>query len=73
MAHDPLLQYEQTHNNHASQIKTKSRIGRIFRFVSLYLVLTGGIFALLMGLLNFSAYSAMVTNWVNPELMLTRQ
>ncbi|MBC7503623.1 class E sortase [Candidatus Gracilibacteria bacterium] len=26
-----------------------------------------------MGLLNFSAYSAMVTNWVNPGLMLTRQ
>ncbi len=26
-----------------------------------------------MGLLNFSAYSAMVTNWVNPELMLTKQ
>ena len=26
-----------------------------------------------MGLLNFSAYSAMVTNWVNPDLMATRQ
>ena len=39
----------------------------------MYLVLTGGIFALLMGGLNFSAYSAMVTNWVNPDLMATRQ
>lgn len=39
----------------------------------MYLVLTGGIFALLMGGLNFSAYSAMVTNWVNPDLMITRQ
>jgi hypothetical protein len=26
-----------------------------------------------MGGLNFSAYSAMVTNWVNPDLMATRQ
>ena len=26
-----------------------------------------------MGFLNFSAYSAMVTNWVNPDLMLSRQ
>ena len=26
-----------------------------------------------MWLLNFSAYSAMVTNWVNPDLMATRQ
>jgi hypothetical protein len=26
-----------------------------------------------MGLLNFSAYSAVVTNWVNPDLLLSRQ
>jgi hypothetical protein len=26
-----------------------------------------------MGGLNFSAYSAMVTNWINPDLMIIRQ
>ena len=26
-----------------------------------------------MGVLNFSAYSAVVTNWVNPDLLLSRR
>lgn len=39
----------------------------------MYLALTGTIFVLFMWVLNFSAYSAMVTNWVNPEFLLNRQ
>ena len=71
MIHDPLLQYEQVAHTHMP--KRSNIVYRGLKFVSLYFVLTGGIFALLMWLLNFSAYSAMVTNWVNPDLMATRQ
>jgi LPXTG-site transpeptidase (sortase) family protein len=35
--------------------------------------MTGWIFAIFMGVLNFWAYSAIVTNWVNPNLMMTLQ
>ncbi len=71
MLHDPLLQYE--HLAQKSTSKKPHIFYRIFKFVSLYLVLTGTIFAILMGVLNFSAYSAMVTNWANPDLMMSRQ
>lgn len=69
MSHDPLLQYEaqiskQIHSHHKS-----SRFVRGIKFFSLYLLLTGCIFALMMGALNFSAYSARVTNWINPEII----
>jgi hypothetical protein len=73
MIHDPLLQYEQIMHTHTKKTHAPSIIVRALKFISLYFVLTGGIFALLMGGLNFSAYSAMVTNWANPDLMATRQ
>ena len=70
MSHDPLLQYEQ----HTRIIPKKhSFLFRLFKFCFLYLMLTGGIFVCLMGLLNFSAYSAVITNWVNPDLLLSQQ
>lgn len=69
MIHDPLLQLEHTKPVHTK----KSFMFRACKFLSLYLILTASIFAFLMGVLNFSAYSAMVTNWVNPDLMLTKQ
>ncbi len=71
MIHDPLLQYEQV--AHTNTPKKSNIVFRGIKFVSIYLTLTGVIFATLMGLLNFSAYSAMLTNWVNPDLMATRQ
>ena len=48
MIHDPLLQYEQTTHTCAKKTKYTSRILRAIKFLSLYLVFTGGIFALLM-------------------------
>ncbi len=69
MIHDPLLQLEYTKSTHIK----KSFMFRACKFLSLYLILTASIFAILMGMLNFSADSAMITNWVNPDLMLTKQ
>jgi hypothetical protein len=71
MLHDPLLQYE--YLTQKSTSKKPHILYRILKFVSLYIILTGTIFAILMGVLNFSAYSAMVTNWANPDLMTSRQ
>ncbi len=73
MLHDPLLQYEKNTHTHTKKPQSTSVVLRWLKFLTMYLVLTGGIFALLMGWLNFSAYSAMVTNWINPDLMATRQ
>ena len=46
MIYDPLLQYEQITHTHTP--KKSSIVYRGLKFVSLYFVLTGGIFALLM-------------------------
>lgn len=39
----------------------------------MYVFMTGTIFASFMGVLNFSAYSAIVTNWINPNHLITLQ
>lgn len=73
MTHDPLFQYEQISHTYSISTKKPSKIFRVFKFSALYLVMTGCVFSVFMGVLNFSAYSAMVTNWVNPNLMMTKQ
>lgn len=73
MVHDPLLQYEQIEH---LPIRRKNKNSKVFRFVKMiviYLVMTGTIFASFMGALNFSAYSAIVTHWINPNRMMTIQ
>lgn len=73
MTHDPLLQYEQIENTYTHTPRKTSKIFRICKFSALYLVMTGCVFSVFMGVLNFSAYSAIVTNWVNPNRMMTLQ
>ena len=73
MIQDPLLQYEKKNHINTNPSSITSVVLRIFKLLSIYLLLTGTIFSILMGLLNFSAYSAMVTNWVNPDLLLNQQ
>jgi hypothetical protein len=70
MIHDPWLQYEHTHIH---TTKTHSWIYRMSKFLSIYLLLTGGIFVLLMGVMNFSAYSAVISNWVDPDALIREQ
>lgn len=73
MTHDPLLQYEQIEHAHTNKTSVRYYIYRAIKLLSIYLLLTGAIFTLLMGILNFSAYSAVVTNWVNPDFLLSQQ
>lgn len=70
MSHDPLLQYEHTLKH---QAHTHSWLHRTIKLISIYLLLTGGIFALLMGVMNFSAYSAVISNWVDPDALTREQ
>lgn len=73
MTNDPLLQYEQIEHTHIHTPRKTSKIFRMCKFSILYFMMTGCVFAVFMGVLNFSAYSAIVINWVNPNLMMTRQ
>lgn len=66
--HDPLLELEKSHTHKRS---FGSSLFRTFRFLSIYLALTGTIFVVLLALLNASAYSSRIMNWVNPEALLT--
>ena len=63
---DPLLAYEQ------SLVKKRSlfsSLGHTTFVLIQYLSLTGMIFLLLMGAINYSAYSQRIANWVNPEAL----
>ncbi len=73
MTHDPLLQYEQVDHTHTHIVRKRSKTYRVFKFSALYIIMTTCVFSVFMGVLNFSAYSAIVTNWVNPNHMMTVQ
>lgn len=45
-------------------------MGRTLKFLSIYFALTGVIFSVLLGVLNYSAYSTRIMNWVNPAALL---
>lgn len=63
---DPLLAYEQ------SLVKKKSLFTSLKQttiFLFQYLSLTGAIFFVLMGAINYSAYSQRIANWVNPDAL----
>lgn len=63
---DPLLAYEQ------SLVKKKtffSSLKQTTFFLIQYLSLTGAIFFVLMGAINYSAYSQRIANWVNPDAL----
>lgn len=67
MSYDPLLQFEQAEHKKIQKQHRRSRIVRGIRFITMYFVLTGSIFVVLMGVLNFSAYSARLVHWINPD------
>lgn len=53
MTHDPLLQFEQVEHMYVRPARKTSKIFRFCKFVTLYIVMTGGIFSIFMGVLNF--------------------
>ncbi len=75
---DPLSDYErQLYQEYQTYIQKKDKkswtghgIARLFKFFAVYIILSGSIFSVLIGILNFSAYSARVAHWVNPEWLL---
>ena len=75
---DPLSDYErQLYSDYEAYLlrsavrkKSPSKTYRLFKFFTLYIILSGSIFTVLIGILNFSAYSARVVHWVNPESIL---
>ena len=48
MTYDPLLQYEQEYATHHSHHRPRVSIMRMAKFMSIYLIMTGSIFAVLM-------------------------
>jgi LPXTG-site transpeptidase (sortase) family protein len=69
MTHDPLLQYEKQVQKKHQITKRINLMFRSIRVMAIYCVLTGAIFAVLMAVLNFSAYNARISNWINPEVI----
>ncbi len=71
--HDPLIELEEeiqiTHTKTKQSTFTKilKKTGKWIKFLAIYFSLTGIIFSVLMGFMNFSAYSARVSNWINPD------
>jgi len=47
-----------------------SSLGNTFRFLFSYLLVTGGVFFLLLAILNYSAYSTRIFNYINPDALL---
>lgn len=70
MYKDPLYEYEQELLR--KQIHKNSFFGGIFRTIKvvfLYFFLSWTIFSVLMGALNFSAYSARILHWIDPSTL----
>ncbi len=62
---DPLLSLEKNKNSFLHSF------GRTIKWVSIYFLISGTVFGVLLALLNYSAYSTRVVNWINPEALLT--
>ncbi len=72
MHKDPLYEYEQgllQQQNHTSSFGRKIYWG--IKIMVLYLTLSGTIFSVLMGALNFGAYSARFLHWIDPSTLNT--
>lgn len=68
---DPLLAYEEAHTK--PRWSLLSSLAKSSFFLLEYLSLTGAIFLLLMWGLNYSAYSARLSNWIDPDALLEAQ
>ena len=63
---DPLFEYEQKHIYHTHKPSFLTLCFRGAKFLAVYLLLSGTIFSVLLGALNFGAYSARILDWVDP-------
>lgn len=63
--HDPLLHLEQQKTTFFHSFR------RTLKWISLYFLISGTVFGVLLSILNYSAYSSRIVNWINPEALLT--
>ena len=66
MHHDPLLELEKR----AMRPTLFASIGHTFRFLVTYVALSSFIFGVLLGILNYSAYSSRIMNWIDPTTLM---
>lgn len=66
---DPLLEYEKKLIQSLSKPPVTRMILRGAKIMTVYFLLSWTIFSVLLGLLNFSAYSARVLDWINPTAL----
>jgi LPXTG-site transpeptidase (sortase) family protein len=79
MQRDPLSDYEsQLFLEYEAQLRRKkhsstftTKLLRVTKFFTVYVILSGTIFSVLLGVLNFGAYSARVFNWIDPGTLLS--
>lgn len=64
--HDPLLELEKR----AMRPTLFASIGHTLRFLVTYVALSSFIFGVLLGILNYSAYSTRVMNWIDPTTLM---
>lgn len=69
---DPLFEYEQKHIHH-TRPWVLTLILRGAKFLVVYLLLSGTIFSILLGALNFGAYSARILDWIDPDKLMSLQ
>jgi LPXTG-site transpeptidase (sortase) family protein len=67
MYKDPFLEYEELLLREIHRPSTVHRFFWVLKFLSLYLILSGTIFSILLGAMNFSAYSNRVLSWIDPS------
>jgi hypothetical protein len=69
---DPLFEYEKKHIHH-TRPSIVNLILKGAKLLIVYLLLSGTIFSIFLGILNFGAYSARVLDWIDPEHLLELQ
>lgn len=73
MHHDPLFEYEQKLIQKFTKPSLSTLFWRGMKFLTVYLLLSGTIFSVLLGILNFGAYSARILDWVDPARLVALQ
>ena len=73
MHKDPLYEYEQKLIHTFSRPSLSTMFLRGVKFLTVYLLLSGTIFSVLLGMLNFSAYSARILDWMDPDKLIALQ
>jgi hypothetical protein len=70
---DPLYEYEQKLIHNLTRPSLVTLFWRGAKLLTVYLLLSGTIFSVLLGMLNFGAYSARILDWIDPSQLVALQ